>query len=129
MADAQFGGLDLAWDKMSWLSRSWLTRLLASAAIAVAHFAIALALGPTQAFDCIARGICVEDARRPTPEAGILDWPISALPSNGSHYFLGSSFPTYAMANAATVAILAWALLLLASRLRIFLPGNRARPA
>ena len=94
------------------------SRLLAAAAIAVSHFAISLALGPTQAFYCIALGDCVENSRRPWPEPGVLDWPISALPTDASDWFLGSSFPIYSIANAAVVALTAWALLCLVARFR-----------
>ena len=94
------------------------SRLLAAAAIAVSHFVISLAFGPTQAFHCIAMGDCVENSRRPWPEAGVLDWPISALPTDASGWFLGSSFPMYSMANAAFVALIAWALLCLVARFR-----------
>ena len=94
------------------------SRLLAAATIAVSHFAISLALGPTQAFYCIALGDCVEDSRRPWPKLGALDWPISALPTDASHWFLGSSFPVYSIANDAVVALIAWVLLCLVARFR-----------
>ena len=94
------------------------SRLLAAAAIAVFHFAVSLALGPTQAFYCIALGDCVEDSRRPWPKLGVLDWPISALPTDASDWLLGSSFPMYSVANAAVVALIAWAVLCLVARLR-----------
>lgn len=94
------------------------SRLLASAATAVFHFAISLAYGPTMAFHCITQGDCLEDFRRPRPQPGILDWPISALPPDASAWFLGSSFPAYSAVNASVVALIAWIVLCLVARFR-----------